>query len=87
MGAKYVICKANSALSAKVLEKVGADEVIRPEHDMGVRLGEQIATPSIVDAFKLGENHSVIEIEAQKRLWDFGRSKFKQPFWSTSHCC
>ncbi len=68
MGAKYVICKANSALSAKVLEKVGADEVIRPEHDMGVRLGEQIATPSIVDAFKLGENHSVIEIEAQKRL-------------------
>jgi trk system potassium uptake protein len=68
MGAKYVICKANSALSGRVLEKVGADEVIRPEHDMGVRLAEQIATPSIVDAFKLGENHSVIEIEAQKRL-------------------
>lgn len=68
MGAKYVVCKANSELSAKVLERVGADEVIRPEHDMGVRLAEQISTPSIVDAFKLGENHSVIEIEAQKRL-------------------
>jgi trk system potassium uptake protein len=68
MGAKYVVCKANSELSAKVLQRVGADEVIRPEHDMGVRLAEQISTPSIVDAFKLGENHSVIEIEAQKRL-------------------
>jgi trk system potassium uptake protein len=68
MGAKYVVCKANSELSAKVLQRVGADEVIRPAHDMGVRLAEQISTPSIVDAFKLGENHSVIEIEAQKRL-------------------
>jgi trk system potassium uptake protein TrkA len=69
MGAKYVICKANSELSAKVLEKVGADAVIRPEHDMGVRLAEQIATPSIVDAFKLGDNHSVIEIEAQQKIF------------------
>jgi trk system potassium uptake protein len=68
MNAKYVICKANSELSARVLSRVGADEVIRPEHDMGIRLAEQISTPDIVDQFRLGENHSVIEIETQKRL-------------------
>jgi trk system potassium uptake protein TrkA len=28
----------------------------------------QLATPSIVDAFKLGESHGVIEIEAQREL-------------------
>jgi trk system potassium uptake protein len=68
MNAKYVICKANSELAARVLSRVGADEVIRPEHDMGIRLAEQISTPDIVDQFRLGENHSVIEIETQKRL-------------------
>ncbi len=68
MGAKQVICKANSELAARVLSRVGADEVIRPENDMGIRLAEQISTPDIVDAFRLGENHSVIEIETQQRL-------------------
>jgi trk system potassium uptake protein TrkA len=67
-GAKQVISKASSNLAAQVLARVGADQVIRPEHDMGVRLAMQLATPSIVDAFKLGEHHGVIEIEAQGPL-------------------
>lgn len=67
-GAKQVISKAPSNLAAQVLARVGADLVIRPEHDMGIRLAMQLATPSIVDAFKLGEKHGVIEIEAQRDL-------------------
>lgn len=67
-GAPHVISKANSALAAKVLSRVGADQVIRPEHDMGVRLAQGLASPSIVDAFKLGEAHSVIEVRTQKKL-------------------
>ncbi|MCA9836340.1 MAG: TrkA family potassium uptake protein [Trueperaceae bacterium] len=62
-GAKHVISKANSQLSAKVLASVGADEVIRPEHDMGVRLAQQLIAPSIMDSFHLGSHHSVVEIE------------------------
>jgi trk system potassium uptake protein TrkA len=67
-GAKQVISKASSNLAAQVLARVGADQVIRPEHDMGVRLAMQLATPSIVDAFKLGESHGVLEVEAQGAL-------------------
>lgn len=62
-GAKRIVAKASGETSARVLSRVGADEVIRPEHDMGVRLAMQIATPSIVDAFKLGKGHEVVEIE------------------------
>jgi trk system potassium uptake protein TrkA len=51
-----------------VLAKVGADEVIRPEHDMGVRVARKLATPSIVDAFDLGPDHGVIEIEVRPQL-------------------
>ena len=67
-GATRVISKGVSLLAARVLDRVGADEVVRPEHDMGVRLARQLATPSIVDAFKLGENHGVVEIEAEQAL-------------------
>jgi trk system potassium uptake protein len=68
VGAKHVVSKAASALAARVLAKVGADEVIRPEHDMGVRVARQLATPSILDAFDLGPDHGVIEIDVRSRL-------------------
>ncbi len=67
-GARHVICKVNSQLAARVLASVGADEVIRPEHDMGTRLTRQLVTPNIVDAFNLGEDHGVVEIETQNKL-------------------
>ncbi|HEX7002778.1 MAG TPA: TrkA family potassium uptake protein [Trueperaceae bacterium] len=67
-GAKRVIAKATSAISAKVLLRVGADEVVRPEHDMGARLAHTLITPDVVDAFELGEGHSVVEIETQEKL-------------------
>ncbi len=67
-GAKYVISKATSGVMATVLKRVGADEVIRPEHDMGIRLANHLTTPSIVDAFNLGEGYSVVEIDAKDKL-------------------
>jgi len=68
IGAKRVVSKATGQLAARVLEKVGADEVIRPEHDMGRRLAQQLATPSFVDAFRLGDAHGVVEVEAGAKL-------------------
>ncbi len=68
IGARHVVSKATGHLAARVLAKVGADEVIRPEHDMGRRLAQQLATPSIVDAFKLGDAHGVVEVEVGNKL-------------------
>lgn len=67
-GAVHVISKATSESAARVMVKVGADEVVRPEHDMGVRVAKHLATPSIVDAFSLGDDYEVIEFQAQGKL-------------------
>lgn len=67
-GARYVISKANGQLSARVLASVGADEVVRPEHDMGRRLARQLASPTEVSALELGRDHTVVEMEATKAL-------------------
>lgn len=68
LGAKHVVAKATSDISAAVLKRVGADQVVRPEQDMGVRLAQQLTTPELVDAFNLGEDHAVIEVEATEKL-------------------
>jgi trk system potassium uptake protein len=67
-GAARVISKATSETAARVMLKVGADEVVRPEHDMGVRLAKNLATPSIVDAFNLGDRYEVVELQARDKL-------------------
>ncbi|WP_293911916.1 TrkA family potassium uptake protein [Deinococcus sp.] len=67
-GARQVVCKAIDEMAQRVLERIGADQVVRPEHDMGVRLARQIATPNLVDTLDLGSDHAVTEIEANERL-------------------
>ena len=79
-GAEHVVAKATTATAARVLLRVGADEVVRPEHDMGVRLAQQIATPSIVDAFMLGDEHEVVEVDVGTQEAMHGRlSKLRLP--------
>ena len=68
VGAKHVISKADRQLTARVLASVGADEVVRPEHDMGMRLARQLASPNIIDTLELGDEHSVLEIEVKDKL-------------------
>lgn len=68
LGARHIIAKATSDTAASVLSRVGADQVVRPEHDMGRRLAQQLTTPELVDAFNLGAEHTVIEVEANDKL-------------------
>jgi len=70
LGAKRVISKASSEVAANVLIRVGADLVVRPEHDMGLRLAQHLTTPELLDSFNLGEEHSVIEIKTNGKLQD-----------------
>ncbi len=68
LGARQVISKAKNEVAARVLNRIGADVVIRPEHDMGVRLARQLSAPDVLDALKLGDNHGVLEVEIHENL-------------------
>ena len=63
LGVKNLICKAENARHAKVLEKLGADEVIQPERDMGQRIALHVKEPKILNDLKLKGELSVIEFE------------------------
>jgi len=62
LGVKYVITKATNALHAKVLYKIGADRVVFPERDMGVRVAHNLVSSNILDYIELSPDYSIAEV-------------------------
>ena len=66
--AKKVISKAQDEVAAKILNRIGADQVIQPEKEMGIRLARKLASPEVLDLLSLGENYGVMEIDVNSHL-------------------
>ena len=62
MGIKYVVAKAQSQLHGKVLCQVGADRVVFPERDMGIRVAHNLVSSNILDYIELSPEYSIVEI-------------------------
>ncbi|EYE89439.1 potassium transporter Trk [Fervidicella metallireducens AeB] len=69
LGVKYVITKAQNELHAKILYKIGADRVVFPERDMGVRVAHNLCSSNILDYIELSPDYSIMEITALKE-WE-----------------
>lgn len=65
-GVKKIIVKGNSELHEKVLYKIGADRVILPEKEMGIRVANNLVSSSVLDYIELSSEYSVVEIETLK---------------------
>ena len=66
LGVKYIIAKGHSDLHAKVLYKIGADRVVLPEKDMGIRVAHNLVSANILDYIELSEDYSIMEIQVIK---------------------
>lgn len=66
MGVKYVLAKAQSDIHKRVLEKVGADKVIFPEREIGVRIANNIISDNFVDYIELSNDYSILEVEVNQ---------------------
>jgi trk system potassium uptake protein TrkA len=63
MGVKMLVVKAQNELHGKVLTKIGADKVIYPERDMGVRVAHNLISPNILDHIELSDDYSIVDIK------------------------
>ncbi len=64
MGVRRVVAKANTELHGKVLARVGADKVVFPERDMGVRVARALVSQNILDQIELSPDYSIVELIA-----------------------
>lgn len=62
-GVKFIICKGQTEIHKKVLLKIGADRVVLPEKDMGVRVAHNLVTSNLLDFIELSPDYSIMEME------------------------
>jgi len=65
-GVKKVVCKAQSHVHQRVLEKIGADRVIFPEHEMGVKLAQGLSSSNVLNFIEISEDYGIVELETPK---------------------
>lgn len=68
LGVRRVITKARTKTQREILLRVGADEVILPESEAGLRLARRLSAVDFVDYLELDPNVGVIELIAPSRL-------------------
>ena len=69
IGVKTVIAKCSSEMNCKILSKVGADRVVFPERDSGVRLAKNLLSSGFVDVIELSRDISMVELDV-KPEWE-----------------
>ena len=64
LGVKEVICKAQSHVHSRVLEKIGADRVVFPEYEMGAKLAQGLSSSNVLNFIELSEDYGSLELSA-----------------------
>jgi len=83
LGVEQVTVKVQDANHMKIVEKLGADEIIQPEQQSGKRLASRIVSDNVLDYIDLNDSHSFIVVHATAKITESTiinldvRNKFK----------
>ena len=64
-GVKNVIAKCANEMQQKILLRVGADKVVFPENESGIRLAKNLLSSGFIDMISLSKDVSMIEIDVR----------------------
>lgn len=68
LGSPLIVVKAQNELHGKVLQKIGADKVIYPERDMGLRVAHHLTSPNVLDYIELSDEYSIVEMRVSSEM-------------------
>lgn len=68
MGIKQIICKARDNQHKKVLKKIGADTVIIPEQEAGIKTAASLVSNRFLDIIDLSDEYSIADTVVPK-IW------------------
>lgn len=64
-GVKTVIAKCGNEMHQKILLRIGADKVVFPENESGIRLAKNMLSSGFMDMLSLSKEVSLVEIEVK----------------------
>lgn len=67
-GVKKITVKAQNDHHEKVLKKIGADQIVHPERDMGVRIVTNLVSNNVLDYLELSAEYSIVELIASSKI-------------------
>lgn len=65
-GVETVIVKCGNEMHQKILSRVGADKVIFPEKESGIRLAKNLLTSGFAEMLELSSEVSMVELDVKK---------------------
>ncbi len=65
VGVKTVIAKCDNEMHGKILSRVGADKIIFPEYESGVRLAKNLLSSGFMDLIELAKDVAMLELEVR----------------------
>lgn len=66
LGVPKVIVKAKNKTYLNILEKLGVDQIVRPEKEMGEKMARELMRNVIIDTIYLDDQYSVVEFYTPK---------------------
>ena len=64
LGVPMVITKSEDPVHEKILIKIGADKVINPESESGIRMAQNLVSNNPLSAIEFATDYSLLEIDA-----------------------
>jgi trk system potassium uptake protein TrkA len=66
IGVKQVYAKAISEIHGRILQKIGASEILFPEKDMAISLAERLHNPNLIEYLPVLEGFSIVHLAPPK---------------------
>ncbi len=72
LGVPYLVAQAQDEAHGRILKRLGADRVVYPQRDMGIRVASNISAGGIIDYVRLSDEYGLAEITPPRSV--LGRS-------------
>ena len=68
IGVKFVVARAQDALHANTLRRIGVDRIVQPEEEMGTRLAHSFFNTSVEEYIELTPNYGISRFRVPERF-------------------
>lgn len=70
LGVPHIVCKAHDDTHRRILEELGAHQVMIPEKENAARLAKSLSSPNLLDYIELSDEYSIVELPVPKSWVD-----------------
>lgn len=77
IGVRLVWVKALNDAHHRIVQKLGADRIIHPEFEVGIRVAQSLDRPEVVDYISLGADNFIVQLKVKASLDNVSVGEFR----------